>query len=424
MGTLSGSLGAMLGVSAVACSCVPFLILVVGLPFHHAAAISLAAVIATSTAVSAATAGRQLINLRLGMVLEVATAAGGVAGGVTAQLLPPETLQIMLRAASRCSVAVAVMRSTESGPLPPDAEVGRLGGRFTDHHTGQTVNYAVRRLPLSLFASFLAGNLSTLLGIGGGVVKVPVLVTWSGVPMRVAAATSAFMIGVTATSGAVIYDGHGEMIPALAAAAVLGTQMGSALGLRAAARARARGLRRLLAGVLVVVAILDAGTGGWHERATRAHARPGAHRRHAHQHRGAGRGTGGDLPAAGLVVTQVLLTVGLLVLLLTPVARVAVSVVGYLGERDWWFVLYTSVVLVLLIASFVAAFADERLHHAGPLIWKEPAEMSPARAPGPPFRDRTPGRPWPAPPLTPRRRRCAPAWPLLRRVSRTTATSG
>ena len=54
---------------------------------------------------------------------------------------------------------------------------------------------------------------------------------------------------------------------------------------------------------------------------------------------------------------QALLTVGLLVLLLTPVARVAVSVVGYLGERDWWFVLYTSIVLALLIASFVAAFA-------------------------------------------------------------------
>jgi uncharacterized membrane protein YfcA len=64
------------------------------------------------------------------------------------------------------------------------------------------------------------------------------------------------MIGVTATSGAVIYYGHGEMIPALAASAVLGTQVGSALGLRAAARARARGLRLLLAGVLVAVATL------------------------------------------------------------------------------------------------------------------------------------------------------------------------
>ncbi len=254
MSTLSGSLGAMLGIGG-GVFLVPFLILVVGLPFHQAAAVSLAAVIASSTAVSAATAGRQLINLRLGMVLEVATAAGGVAGGLTAQTLSPRVLQFMF-AVVALFVAVAVIRSAEAAPLPPDAEIGRLGGRFTCEDTGQTLTYAVRRMPLSLFASFLAGNLSTLLGVGGGIIKVPVLVTWSGVPMRVAAATSAFMIGVTATSGAVIYYGHGEMIPALAAAAVLGTQMGSAIGLRAAARARASGLRRLLASVLVVVACL------------------------------------------------------------------------------------------------------------------------------------------------------------------------
>ena len=254
MSTLSGSLGAMLGIGG-GVFLVPFLILVVGLPFHQAAAVSLAAVIASSTAVSAATAGRQLINLRLGMVLEVATAAGGVAGGLTAQMLAPHVLQVIF-AVVALFVAVAVVGSPETAPLPPDADIGRLGGRYTDEHTGQTMTYAVRRLPVSLVASFLAGNLSTLLGIGGGVVKVPVLVTWSGIPMRVAAATSAFMIGVTATSGAVIYYGHGEMIPALAAAAVLGTQMGSAIGLRAAARTRARGLRRLLAGVLVVVSCL------------------------------------------------------------------------------------------------------------------------------------------------------------------------
>jgi uncharacterized membrane protein len=60
--------------------------------------------------------------------------------------------------------------------------------------------------------------------------------------------------------------------------------------------------------------------------------------------------------APGHRLTHVLLTVGLLVLLLTPVARVVVSVVGYLRERDWPFVLYTGIVLILLIGSFVAAF--------------------------------------------------------------------
>lgn len=60
--------------------------------------------------------------------------------------------------------------------------------------------------------------------------------------------------------------------------------------------------------------------------------------------------------APGHRLTHVLLTAGLLVLLLTPVARVVVSVVGYLRERDWPFVIYTGIVLILLIGSFVAAF--------------------------------------------------------------------
>ena len=60
--------------------------------------------------------------------------------------------------------------------------------------------------------------------------------------------------------------------------------------------------------------------------------------------------------APGHGLTYALLTAGLAALLLTPVARVVVSVVGYIRERDWPFVLYTGIVLVLLIGSFVAAF--------------------------------------------------------------------
>ena len=255
VGTAAGSLGAMLGIGG-GVFLVPFLVLVVGLPFHQAAAVSLAAVVATSNAVSAASAGRRVINLRLGMALEVATAAGGLAGGLTAQMLAPRDAADRLCRAGAARRRWRSCTAPRSPPLPHDTDVGLLGGRFTDERTGETITYAVHRLPVGLLASFFAGNLSTLLGIGGGIVKVPVMVTWCGVPMRVAAATSAFMIGVTATSGAVIYYGHGAMIPALAASAVLGTQMGSALGLRVASRARASGLRRLLAGVLVVVAVL------------------------------------------------------------------------------------------------------------------------------------------------------------------------
>ena len=87
LGTLAGATGTLLGLGG-GVFLVPFLVLIVGLPFQQAAAISLVTVIATSSAVSAARAGRHLINLRFGMVLEVATAAGGLNDSDTSEGAP------------------------------------------------------------------------------------------------------------------------------------------------------------------------------------------------------------------------------------------------------------------------------------------------------------------------------------------------
>src|SRR5207253_5092883 len=91
-GTVAGGLGALLGLGG-GIFLVPFLNLGFNFPITAAAAISLTTVIATSSSVSAQRAGKQLINLRLGMLLEVATAAGSLLGGVTAQLLPQAIVQ-------------------------------------------------------------------------------------------------------------------------------------------------------------------------------------------------------------------------------------------------------------------------------------------------------------------------------------------
>ena len=91
-GAAAGCLGALLGLGG-GVFLVPFLNAWFGLDFKTAAAISLVTVIATSSAVSAGTAGRNLINLRLGMLLEVASAAGGVAAGITVAHLSDITLE-------------------------------------------------------------------------------------------------------------------------------------------------------------------------------------------------------------------------------------------------------------------------------------------------------------------------------------------
>lgn len=255
-GILAGGLGALLGIGG-GIFLVPFMNLALGFPFTVAAAISLTTVIATSSAVTAGRAGKHLINLRFGMLLEVATVAGSLLGGITAELLAQSTLQRLFGAMAAFVAVVTLSRVRRRNViLDPTASPGVLGGRFYEVESASTVTYRIQRLPIALFASFFAGNVSSLLGIGGGVVKVPALNAWCGMPLRAAAATSAFMIGVTATGGAVIYYGHGQLIPSLAAAAVLGVQLGSWAGLRFGARTPVKWLKLLLAAVLFIVSVM------------------------------------------------------------------------------------------------------------------------------------------------------------------------
>jgi uncharacterized membrane protein YfcA len=256
-GGVAGMLGALLGLGG-GVFLVPFLVLVLHQPMHVAVGISLATVVATSTVVSASTAGRGLMNMRLGMTLEVATTAGALAGGIVATALSARTLQGMFAVvAAATSLAMLSRLDRRNVRLASaGADPGRLGGRFYEEESGGEVVYSVRRLPLGLAASFVAGSVSSLLGVGGGIIKVPVLNAWCGVPLRAAAATSAFMIGVTATVGASIYFWRGQIVPTLAAAAVLGVLAGSRAGFAIGARARAVWLKLLMAGVLMAVSAL------------------------------------------------------------------------------------------------------------------------------------------------------------------------
>jgi len=261
-GAVSGTLGALLGLGG-GVFLVPFLNLVLGFPFGVAAAISLTTVIATSSTVSAGRAGRQLINMRLGMLLEVATAGGSFLGGITAHLVAQSVLQRLFGIVAAVVAIIMLTRLRRRNViLDPAAEPGVLGGRYYEDESRTRVTYRVRRLPVAIGASFLAGNVSSLLGIGGGIIKVPILNAWCGIPLRAAAATSAFMIGVTATAGGVIYYGRGQIVPTLAAAAVLGVQIGSWGGMRFGAAASAKWLKILMAAVLFVVSAMMFARGG------------------------------------------------------------------------------------------------------------------------------------------------------------------
>ena len=255
-GALAGAIGGLLGLGG-GVFLVPILNLLLGFPLRTSAAISLATVIAASSSVSAGRAGAEVINLRLGTVLETTTVAGSLAGGLVAHRFAESTLQRLFGLVAIVIAAAVFARANRRNViLDPTIDTGRFGGRFHDPASGGVVSYRVRRLPLALGASFLAGGVSSLLGVGGGIIKVPVLNSWCGVPLRIASSTSAYMIGVTALGGAIIYYGRGDLAPLVAAPAVLGVQLGSRAGLHLAERAPAMWLKILLGVVLLTVAAL------------------------------------------------------------------------------------------------------------------------------------------------------------------------
>jgi uncharacterized protein len=103
--------------------------------------------------------------------------------------------------------------------------------------------------------SYGAGIMSGLLGVGGGFIKVPAMNLVMGVPIKVAAATSNFMIGVTAVSSLLVYLGRGEMHPAATTPLILGTVVGGISGSRLQGHIGSRPVQLTLAAILGLVAI-------------------------------------------------------------------------------------------------------------------------------------------------------------------------
>lgn len=258
-GAAAGVFGSLLGLGG-GVLIVPLLTLVFGLDVRAAVGVSLVSVIVTSSAAAGVYLERNIANLRLGMTLELFTAIGALAGGIVAFLVD-ERLLSFLFATLLGYVAFTMVRGrgrVEEAPSPtladgvPDPRVEdtatSAGSRALARLSGD--NYVVRNLGRGIAGSAGAGVVSALLGVGGGIVKVPLMHLTMGVPMRVATATSNLMIGVTGAASAVIYLLRGEIDPYVVGPVAIGVFLGATAGSRVAHRIDLGLLRMLFVAVL------------------------------------------------------------------------------------------------------------------------------------------------------------------------------
>jgi uncharacterized membrane protein YfcA len=252
IGTLGGLGGAII--------LVPFLV-VIGVDPLVAAPLGIVSVAAGSMAAAPGHVRAGLVHHRLGVTLEITASAGALAGALLAERLPQSTLSRLLGVvALGAALAGGLRRGMRNLPQAgfsadvPGEWPGTLQGAY---RLGEdVVPYAARRVPLGLVAMSVAGLVSGLAGVGGGFIKTPVLSELMHIPVKVAAATSTFTVGLTASTALIVFAGQDRIDYRAGAVVVVAGVVGGLIGVRLQGLLPPPAVRRILSVVLVVIGVV------------------------------------------------------------------------------------------------------------------------------------------------------------------------
>ena len=182
--------------------------------------------------------------------------AAAVGGSLLSEHVPGEGHLLQLATAALLGFSAYRMGAAPV-PLPPDEP--RAESDAQDAPTGLAPGRP-EDVPTSRYAliGLVAGTLSGLLGIGGGVIMVPAFVALARVEVKSAIATSLVCVGLLALPGTITHVLEGHVDVRVAAALVVGTVPGARLGAALTIRATDRRLRVTVATFLGATAVLYA----------------------------------------------------------------------------------------------------------------------------------------------------------------------
>ena len=259
----AGFLGSLVGLGG-GIIITPALTILFGFDIKYAIGASIVAVIATSSGSAIAFVKDHVSNMRVGMLLEVFTTAGGVVGALMAGVFSSKLLYIFFSLIllnsfygmlKKTGLITKVKKEEENVENDKYADKYKLNSTYYDKATGETVKYNVTNVPQGSLVMFGAGFASGLLGIGSGAFKVVALDSYMKLPIKVSTATSNFMMGVTATASALIYFFNGTINPVVAAPIAIGTLIGSRTGAKVMQRLDAKYIRYIFLPILLFTII-------------------------------------------------------------------------------------------------------------------------------------------------------------------------
>jgi len=265
-GFTAGLLGSMLGVGG-GFIIVPVLTLALGLPIQYAIGSSLVSIVINACTATGVYIRAHMTNLKLGLLLSCALVPGAVAGAFLAASLSSPVLTIIF-GLLMVYVAYLMMPMRQRRLTPEQFEASKLvrekehathawlDGWYYDPAVNAEIAYKVHRPVTGMVTGFFAGIISSLLGIGGGIINVPVMNQIMKVPLKATIATSSLLLCFTAVTGSLIYVFNGYVVPYVVAPLIISVFIGARLGATLAHRSRSAMLMWAFAFFLAATAVL------------------------------------------------------------------------------------------------------------------------------------------------------------------------
>ena len=252
---IAGIIGSLLGLGG-GIILVPALTILFDMPIHEAIGLSFIGVLVNSSSSSLVYIKNGITDIRLSSILEIGAAIGSIIGAYTALLMESNILSIIFGIVLGY-VAIDMYRKTRTmkeNNIKRELNSGEKREYF-EESTKKMVKYSLLRKKEGIILSSVGGIFAGLLGVGGGAIFVPIMNRIMNVPIKVAIATSSFIIGITSFIGALVFLKYGFFDPVLAAPTIIGMFIGAQIGPGINQYIKKDLLLKIFIGVLIYIAI-------------------------------------------------------------------------------------------------------------------------------------------------------------------------
>jgi uncharacterized protein len=198
-------------------------------------------------------------NLRLAIPMALIASSSAIVGAVIGLALPTNIIQTLLGATILGIVGIMIKAKKSVFPeVPKPDRLSQTLGIFGIYHEptiNKDINWQIHRTPIGLALFVIIGLMAGMFGLGAGWANVPVLNLVMGAPIKIAVATSKFLLSITDTSAAWVYMNNGAVLPLMVVPSVVGIMLGSFVGVKILGMTKPNVIR-----ILVIIVLGISGT--------------------------------------------------------------------------------------------------------------------------------------------------------------------